>query len=222
MYMLLAFISDVHANLPAMEAVVDRLNNCDEIYCCGDVVGYYPYPDEVVEMFKQLEVKSVMGNHDFAVVTNDFYGFNEMARAAGTWTTKNASEETLDYLAELPLSIITENFSIYHGRPGEGMEVLFDYVFPEDDLEQFVVGGNVVVGHSHIQFVRWFRGRFFLNPGSVGQPRDGDPRAAYAILNTENWKLELKRVSYNIDEVCEAVEKAGLPEFLCERLYRGY
>jgi len=80
----------------------------------------------------------------------------------------------------------------------------------------------VVVGHTHIQFVKWFKGLFFLNPGSVGQPRDGDPKSAFAIYDTEKNKIELKRVSYNIQEVYDAVLNAGLPEFLGERLFRGY
>ena len=229
--MLVAFISDVHGNLPALEAVVEKLEACDEIYCCGDVVGYYPFPNEVVELLISLDVKSVLGNHDYAVLTNDFTGFNSIAREAGVWTVKHISDRSLDYLAELPFSIKTELFEIYHGMPGEGLESLFEYVFPEDDLEYLIDDRSVVVGHSHIQFVRWFNSLnsqldpfyplFFLNPGSVGQPRDGDPRAAYALLDTESWKVKLERTKYNIEEVCEAVEKAGLPDFLCERLYRG-
>jgi putative phosphoesterase len=220
--MLVAFISDVHANLPALDAVVEKLEKCDEVYCCGDIVGYYPYPDEVVEVLRESDVKCVMGNHDFAVVTGDFSGFNYMAEKAGKWTMVNAKEETLDFLTELPFSLKTEYFSVYHGKPGEGMEVIFEYVFPDDDLEKFVEEGCIVVGHSHIQFVRWYGKNFFLNPGSVGQPRDGDPRAAYAIFDTEKWKIELKRVNYNIDEVCEAVERENLPYYLCERLYKGF
>jgi len=222
--MLVAFISDIHGNLPAFEAVLERIEVCDEIYCCGDVVGYYPFPDEVVELMISFNVRSVLGNHDYAVLTGDFTGFNSMAREAGMWTAKHMSDRTLDYLAELPFSIKTDLFEIYHGMPGEGLETLFEYVFPED-VDQLVdlIGGNrnVVVGHTHIQFVRWFGKSFFLNPGSVGQPRDGDPRAAYAILDTENWRIRLERTEYNIEEVCEAVERAGLPGFLCERLYRG-
>ncbi len=219
---LVGFISDIHANLPALDAVMEKLERCDEIYCCGDVVGYYPYPNEVVEVLKDADVKSVLGNHDYAVLTNDFTTFNSIAREAGEWTVKHVTEETIEYLSELPLSIETETFEIYHGRPGEGFEVIFDYVFPDDDLESFLSGKSVVVGHSHLQFVRWFGELFFLNPGSVGQPRDGDSRAAYALFDTERFRIELCRVSYNIEEVCEAVEKANLPYFLCERLYRGY
>ena len=219
--MLIAFISDIHGNLPALEAVVRKLESCDEIYCCGDVVGYYPFPDEVVEILKELGVRSVLGNHDYSVLTGDFTGYNSMAREAGMWTVKHISEEALDYLAELPFSIKTDLFEIYHGMPGDGLEVIFEYVFPEDDVESFVSDRSVAVGHSHIQFIRWVGDRFFLNPGSVGQPRDGDPRAAYALLDVEKWRVELKRTGYNIEEVCEAIERENLPQYLCERLYDG-
>ncbi len=217
--MLVGIISDVHANLPALQSVLDRLEKCDEIYCCGDVVGYYPYPNEVVELFKNYDIHSVLGNHDFAVLTNDFSGFNTIAEVAGMWTVENLSEKSYDFLSELPFSIKTEIFSIYHARPGEGLEVLFDYLFPEEVFEPEV---STAVGHTHLQFVKWFGEKFLLNPGSVGQPRDGDSRAAYAILNTENTKISLERTKYDIDEVCEALEKENLPEFLCERLYMGF
>ncbi len=218
-------ISDVHGNLVALTEVLDRLNDCDVIYCAGDVVGYYPFPNEVIELFIKEEIKSVMGNHDYAVANNDFSGFNPYAEEAGRWTREHLEREYLKWLSELPIKIETEWFNIYHGAPADD-ELAFEvYIFPEDPMiEEFVrtLKVNLVVGHTHIQFLRYFGDLFFLNPGSVGQPRDGDSRAAFAILDTEASKVILKRVKYNIEEVCDAVMKEGLPEFLCFRLYEGW
>ncbi len=218
--MLIGLISDVHANLPALQAVLDKLENCDEIYCCGDIVGYYPYPNEVIEMLRDYEINSVLGNHDYSVLTGDVSGYNYVAETTLRWTISHIKDENIEFLSELPFSISTNYFSVYHGKPGEGLEVLFEYIFPEY-LNDVSFDENVVIGHTHIQFVKWFDDKFVLNPGSVGQPRDGDSRAAYAVFDSECFKIKLKRTNYNIDEVCDAVDKAGLPTYLCDRLYMG-
>lgn len=223
--MKVGIISDVHSNLIALEVVVERLNSCDEIYCAGDVVGYYPFPNEVVEVFREHEIKSVMGNHDYAVITGDFFGFNLYARIAGEWTRKNLRDENLEWLMKLPLKIGTEWFEIYHGMPANDLRALKEYIFPEDpriELSLEEIEKNLIVGHTHVQFVKWYKGYFFANPGSVGQPRDGNPLSAYAIYDTERNRIELMRARYRIQEVYEEVMKAGLPEFLGERLFRGY
>ncbi len=223
--MKLGLISDVHGNLIALEEVIEHLNGCDEIYCAGDIVGYYPFPNEVVELFKREGIRSVMGNHDYAVVTGDFFGFNEYARVAGEWTRRNLKEENLEWLMELPIKIETEFFNVYHGMPADDLRALEEYIFPDDPRIEYSLEElekNVVVGHTHIQFIKWHKGMFFMNPGSVGQPRDGDSRSAFAIYDTESGRVELRRVEYNIQEVYEAVLNAGLPEFLGERLFMGY
>ncbi len=223
--MKIGLISDIHGNLVALEEVLKSLNDCDEIYCAGDVVGYYPFPNEVVEILRDNDVKCVMGNHDYAVVTGDFFGFNEYARIAGEWTRKNLKEENLDWLSELPLKLETEWFLICHGMPAEDLRIIEEYIFPDDPRIEYILEDleeNVVVGHTHIQFVKWHRGLFFANPGSVGQPRDGNPDSAFAIYDTEKNEIKLKRVKYNIQEVYDAVVKAGLPEFLGDRLFHGY
>lgn len=223
--MKIGLISDVHGNLIALETVLDELNHCDRIYCAGDVVGYYPFPNEVIEIFIKEEIESVMGNHDYAVANNDFSGFNPYAEEAGRWTRRHTRGEYLEWLSKLPIKIETEWFNIYHGAPAEDETAFEIYLFPEDPIIIDFVrmsGKNIVVGHTHIQFLKNIDGRFFLNPGSVGQPRDGDPRSAFAIFDTESGKVILRRVKYDIDEVCDAVMKAGLPEFLCFRLYEGF
>jgi len=221
----IGLISDIHSNLIALEKVLEKLNACDEIYCAGDIVGYYPFPNEVVEICIKEEIKSVIGNHDKAVAESDFSGMNPVARVAGEFTRKIMEKENIEWLANLPISIETEYFSIYHGMPSDDESAYSVYIFPGDPLiETFLENSdrNIVVGHTHIQFIEEYNGRAFINPGSVGQPRDGDPRAAYAVLDTETGKIRLERVEYDIEEVCEAVQKAELPEALCSRLFEGH
>jgi putative phosphoesterase len=223
--MKIGLISDVHGNLIALEEVLKHLNHCDVIYCAGDVVGYYPYPNEVIEMFKTHGIRSVMGNHDYAVASGDFFGFNPYARQAGEWTRDHLTDENLDWLMSLPLSIELEWFNIYHGMPADDLRALEEYIYPNDPRIRYSLEElekNVVVGHTHVQFIVRHKDWFFANPGSVGQPRDGDPRSAFAIYDTERNEIEFKRVKYDIKEVYEAVIKAGLPEFLGERLFDGY
>lgn len=223
--MKVGIISDVHANLPALERVMEKLNHCDEIYSAGDVVGYYPFPNEVVEMFIREDISSVAGNHDIAVVNADFSGMNAIAMEAGIYTRNVLSYKNLQWLSKLPLSIETPYFKIYHGMPASGEAAYIVYIFPDDPaIDVFLAETNkhIVVGHTHIQFAREQNGKFFFNPGSVGQPRDGDARAAYAIYDTEKVRLRLQRVRYNVNEVCDALENANLSRYLCSRLYEGY
>ncbi len=218
-------ISDVHANLPALEKVLEKLGSCDSIYSAGDVVGYYPYPNEVIEVFIRENIQSVAGNHDIAIARNDFAGMNLIAMEAGVHTRQIIEKRNLEWLSELPISIETDFFRIYHGMPASGEAACIVYVFPEDPIiNEFLenTDRHIVVGHTHIQFAVERNNKIFFNPGSVGQPRDGDPRAAYAIFDTESEKLKLERVNYNIEEVCMAVERAGLSKYLCSRLYEGY
>jgi len=221
--MRIGLISDVHSNLIALERVLEKLNSCDIIYCAGDVIGYYPYPEETIEKFMEEGILSVLGNHDNAILKSDFSGMNPYAVKALVYTEERLREKNFEWLASLPVSIEAEYFKIYHGMPAENESALTIYLFPYDPLiDSFVEKyGNIVIGHTHIQFKKNFEKGFFVNPGSVGQPRDGDSRAAYAILDISSQQLKLERVEYNIDEVYEAVLNAGLPEFLGKRLYDG-
>ncbi|HID43264.1 MAG TPA: metallophosphoesterase [Archaeoglobaceae archaeon] len=221
--MRIGLISDVHGNIVALERVLEKLNSCDIIYSAGDVVGYYPYPNETIEKFIETGIESVFGNHDYAVVKSDFSGMNPYATEAARYTRRVIDRKKLEWLSSLPLSIKTEYFVIYHGMPAEDELAYTVYLFPEDPLIEFLVEkyGITVVGHTHIQFIEYHDKRMLINPGSVGQPRDGDSRAAYAIFDTESGKVNLERVEYNIQEAYDAVLNAGLPEFLGKRLFEG-
>jgi|Deesub1362A_J573_1020465.scaffolds.fasta_scaffold00078_85 putative phosphoesterase len=222
--MRIGIISDIHSNLIALEKVLEKLENCDMIVCAGDVVGYYPYFNEVVELLRKERIDSVMGNHDYAVVNGNFSGMNTYARISGTYTRNKLKEENMEWISNLPLKMEFEKFNLYHGTPSDTNDAFMVYIFPTFPLIGKILeveGKNVVVGHTHVQFMKDHGDKFLLNPGSVGQPRDGDSRAAYAILDVEKDKFELGRVEYNVHEVYEGVIKAGLPVALGLRLFEG-
>jgi putative phosphoesterase len=220
--MMLAFISDVHGNLPALEAVMDELDGL-EVYCVGDVVGYYPWPNEACGVVGRRCVGCVLGNHDYAVVSGDVSGFNEWAAAAVVWTRDRVSRGSVSFLASLPRRMEAEGFCMVHGSPRDPLE---EYVYPGHPyLASFfdsVESSVLVLGHTHVPFVRYLDGgRIVFNPGSVGQPRDGDWRASYAIFDADSMRVELRRVEYDVGRVADAVVDAGLPRSLASRLYAG-
>lgn len=229
--MKLAVISDIHSNLDALEAVLCRLRECDRILCLGDLVGYGPQPNEVIERLQRLSSLTVlMGNHDYAVVSGDASGFSDLAATAVKWTREHIKQENLRYLsALLPSARIEEGgmrFALYHGSPSDPLN---EYVFPGLSNEHALAlirasdANIVLLGHTHIPMVQTFKRMLLANPGSVGQPRDGDPRASFAVLTVSesDLRFEIIRVEYDIDSVARKIEKTDLPRFVAERLYLG-
>lgn len=223
--MKIGFISDVHANLPALEAVMHdmRSRNVGPIYCAGDILGYYTYPDEVVELLRSRGVHCIAGNHDRAVLVGT-KGMNSIAAAAIEWTRQHISPSTYDFVRNLPNSIhrpVEEVMvAVHHGSPRQ----MSEYVFEEhvsDELLAIAGARLLVLGHTHIPYMVQFPNGHIINPGSVGQPRDGDPRASYMILDSSEWTFTLIRVAYDHRSVMESVRENGLPEMLASRLLRG-
>ncbi len=218
----IAVISDIHGNLIAFKEVLKSIGN-KKIFCCGDLVGYYPFANEVIEIVKKRKIISVLGNHDYAVVTGDTSWFNPIAAFAIEWTRKRIKKENLEFLRNLPL-VYKNDFYMVHGSPRNKLE---EYVFPDysdELLKYFLKLANreiLILGHTHVPFVKKFDSEIVFNPGSVGQPRDFDPRASYAILDIEKREVEIIRVDYDIDAVADAVEREGLPSRLGQRLYFG-
>jgi putative phosphoesterase len=226
--MLLGVISDIHSNLPALEAVLAALERLrpGRIICAGDIVGYNASPDDVCGLLKEWKVESIMGNHDRAVATGDTSRLVEDAASAVTWTRKHLSGASRDFIEKLfarrKLSAGGLRILLVHGSPEDDDE----YVLPL--TEKIWPFGNpgadvLVMGHTHVQWTDRFRssGLTVLNPGSVGQPRDNDPRAAFATLDTRNLSVRLHRVDYDIPKAARAVIAAGLPARFAERLYIG-
>ncbi len=218
--MRLAVISDIHGNRPAYEAVLEAIPEVDRIVCAGDVVGYNPWPAACIEITRERDIPCVSGNHDRAVAEGTAFRFNAAAKAGVEHARAVLDQSDLDWLANLP----TERFladgrvRLVHGHPEDPDR----YTFP-DEFVPGMLGDEdlLVMGHTHVQHVEQFPAGIVLNPGSVGQPRDGDPRAAYAIVDLNEMSVDLRRVEYDIDRVRSAIESEGLPASLGERLLAG-
>jgi putative phosphoesterase len=224
-------VSDIHSNLDALEAVVKRFPEYDELLCLGDLVGYGPQPNEVVERLRGLRPAVVlMGNHDYAVVTGDTEGFSSNAAKAVDWTRGRIREEHRQYLAALKptakLEMERTALGLYHGSP---RDPLTEYIYPgmpEVSARALIRqgGANVLLlGHTHIPMLYAFDDAVLANPGSVGQPRDGDSRASFAVLTIigHSFDFRVERVEYDVDSVAKKIRDSGLPSFLAERLYVG-
>lgn len=225
--MLIGLISDVHSNIVALKAVIEELDQLGVkiILHAGDIVGYNPYPDETIDLFKKKKIVSIMGNHERAFITGDTSNFNPYAAAAMKWTRNAASRDSLNYILRLrdTTTIVAngERIVLFHESPNNFQE----YIFPGDvtpDLLSNINGNVLVLGHTHIPFTKDYGTRgLVVNPGSVGQPRDGNPDASFAVLDTVTRKIEHKRTKYDIEKVIRDIFAAHLPEELAYRLRVG-
>ncbi len=224
-----AFISDVHSNLEALRAVLEDI--CPtEVYCLGDIVGYGGSPNEVVGLLRERGVACIIGNHDFAVLSGEVSDFNARAMQAVTWTNRVLDEKNRRFLSGLPRSRTVEvgGKKVYmtHGSPDDN---LWEYVFPSthSDLLGFYLeklGADVIaLGHTHVPFVWKGKEGVVFNPGSVGQPRAGDPRASYATLEVDGGEVSVahRSVEYDVSAAARKIVEAGLPEVLARRLFTG-
>jgi len=241
--MRVAVLSDIHSNLAALDAVMGSLGTVDAIWHLGDIVGYGPEPDAVVERLRAAGAVGVRGNHDAGVCgTFPIEWFNPEGRAAIEWTRGRMTAETRDYLAALPLSLEPPGsaFTLVHGSPRDPLvEYLFSAAAAGECLAEIGMP-YCLVGHTHQPV--WFRRRggattarpalagtmlrlgqerLLLNPGSVGQPRDGNPLASYMILDLTARTATWHRVGYDIGATQAAIMAAGLPRFLGQRLALG-
>jgi predicted phosphodiesterase len=236
-------ISDIHANLTAFETVLkDAEGDWDFIWCLGDVVGYGPDPNECVALLRQHPHLSLSGNHDWAVLGRlDLSTFNQEARLAIAWAQGVLSDESRAYLEGLPSTAVEEPFTMAHASPRHPVwEYIVDRYTAQANFAHFETQ-FCLVGHTHVPIV--FEelddqeimthapvyaqplplngARLIINPGSVGQPRDHDPRSAYAILDTERMTWEHRRVSYPVAETQERMNQYDLPYRLIARLDYG-
>lgn len=240
----IALISDVHGNLPALKSVLADVGDAgvDEIWCLGDLIGYGAQPDECVALARESCDVCLIGNHDLVVIDKlDISDFSMNAAVAAQWTGENVSQETRDWLGKLEPADTSRALGLYHASP---RDPVWEYVLSAllADLCMDAMGPRVgAVGHSHVALYFWRKegtsasgelapggteydlseGEWIVNPGSVGQPRDGDPRAAWMLLDTERWTASWRRVEYPIDDAAQAIRQAGLPDALAERLYYG-
>lgn len=237
-------ISDLHANLAALESVLADAGQFDAIWCLGDIVGYGPDPNECVELLRQHELVCLAGNHDWAALNKlNLATFNTDARAAATWTQRMLTDEVHDYLDALPSLVEEGEFTLAHGSPRQPVwEYILDPLVASINFMHFSTQ-YCLVGHTHtavvyqqntngdgcrVHFPQYDRPipldktRLIINPGSVGQPRDADPRAAYAILDADAMMWEHRRVAYPIEETQNRMRQHGLPHRLVTRLQYGW
>jgi putative phosphoesterase len=227
----LLVVSDVHSNITALETVLDDAGDFDHLICVGDIVGYGPDPGECVEKLRGLGAKSVTGNHDLGVVTEGPpFQFNVNAAAAVNINRRLLTPGQLGWLRRLPKTLKFKiegvNVSVFHGSPSQPVR---EYIFPSEArlrASEFLEATGVdllILGHTHIPFVHRFSGRFLTNPGAVGQPRDGDPRASYLTIDLTDGEITAKnhRVEYDIFVTEERMKAKGLPAGLYRRLHIG-
>jgi predicted phosphodiesterase len=239
-----ALVSDVHGNLPAFEAVIADIERTrvDETWCLGDLVGYGASPDECVELARKTCDLCLIGNHDLVVLGKlDIEDFSTNAALAATWTREHIGQEAVDYLSKLEAVDTEHEIGLYHASP---RDPVWEYVLSTSladaclDTMSERVGA---VGHSHVAlyFARKdgeptvgehapggteldiSTGEWIINPGGVGQPRDGDPRAAWMLLDFGAWRASWHRTKYPIEDAAKAIEEAELPQALSDRLYYG-
>lgn len=218
--MKVGLISDVHGNRVALEAVLEDMPDIDALACAGDVVGYNPWPADCVDVMRARTVPTVLGNHDAAVVDRTGFRFNGMAQAGVKHAIEHLEDDQLEWLASLPEERLEFDgrVKLVHGHP----ENPDRYTYPEDFSPRLLGEEDVLVlGHTHVQHAERYAEGIVVNPGSVGQPRDSDPRAGYAVLDLEAMTVETRRVAYDIEAVQRAVKDAGLPERIGTRLARG-
>jgi diadenosine tetraphosphatase ApaH/serine/threonine PP2A family protein phosphatase len=242
-----AVISDVHANLPALEAVLAAIEEtgAEEIWCLGDVVGYGAEPDACASLIAERCAVCLVGNHDLAVLGDlDISTFSDQASAAVRWTRGQASAATLEFLGGLEPRGSREGIGLFHASP---RDPIWEYVLSIEQAEEALDAQEQrigLIGHSHVSlfFTRAERpwsaraqgaqaadgavlglqsAAWLLNPGSVGQPRDGDARAAWMELDTEQLTARFHRVAYDVAAAAAAIALAGLPGGLGERLAVG-
>jgi putative phosphoesterase len=213
-------VSDIHGNRVALDAVLSDMPAVDGLVCSGDVVGYNPWHGACVDAMCERSVPTVMGNHDRAVVEHSGFGFNSMAGAGVEHARETLTDDQQDWLAGLPdeRTAFDGRVKLVHGHPEDPDR----YTYPEAFGPHLLGEEDVLVlGHTHVQGHERFDTGVVMNPGSVGQPRDGDPRAAYAVLDLDSLSVTEHRVTYDIDRVQTAVEEAGLPGRIGARLHEG-
>ena len=218
--MLIGALADIHGNYPALEAVLSDMPVVDHVVCAGDIVGYNPWPGECVDILRDLNMTTIQGNHDRATVAGTAFTFNHAASAGVRFARDHLSDDQLQWLATLPSSITVKSgrISLAHGHPDNPDRYTYPSAFRESMLGDEEV---LFLGHTHVQGFETFDTGIICNPGSVGQPRDGDPRAAYTIVDLDTATVDERRVGYPIDEVSDRIRDVGLPVSLAERLYAG-
>jgi len=222
MPILTAILSDIHGNLPALEAVLDDMKDAgvDRIISLGDVSGYYPFINEVITLLREHETTNLIGNHDRYIIDNTECPRSASANAALTYQKSVLTEQSRQWLAQSVPFLRIGDASMVHGGWNDPED---EYLYKIDPAYfQGRDGRFFFCGHTHVQIhLPLGEGKYFTNPGSVGQPRDGNPMAAYCLFDEIGGSVELRRVSYDIDRVAAQMKALGFEEKFYSNLYAG-
>jgi diadenosine tetraphosphatase ApaH/serine/threonine PP2A family protein phosphatase len=240
--MRVAVISDIHGNLHALEAVLAAIagERAEAIWCLGDLVGYGPRPNECCTAVAAVAAICLVGNHDLGVLGRlDLFDFSGDAAAAARWSREVLTPEARGYLEALESTASADGAELFHGSP---RDPVWEYVLTDESARaalRLTSAPVVLVGHSHVALaftpaealedalapdgteIDLSSARWLLNPGSVGQPRDGDPRAAYLVLDLDDRRATFRRVPYDLERTQEEIRERRLPETLAARLAVG-
>lgn len=233
-------LADIHSNLEALHAVLADASGYDDVWVLGDIVGYGPHPHECLEIVRELNAACVAGNHDLgAVGSYPLEWFNQVAREACAWTSRQLSEGDALFLQGLPHILSIGQFMLVHGSPRQPASEYVTSPQLATEMGAVCTCTHCLVGHTHRAAafslempsvlpcqagvsVSLAQGRLLLNPGAVGQPRDGDSRAAYGVLDEGECTFEFHRVVYDVEATSAEIVRQGLPEALGMRLHAGY
>lgn len=226
----IGLIADIHSNLAAFKAVLDDMPKMDKIICAGDLVGYGPQPNEVIDLVKSNEIITVIGNHDNSVVTEKYNPHNKEEAKVNRWTREVLTDENFNFLKDLDkkveIKVKNQKIFVAHGTPRNPLK---EYLFPGTSnrtlvkMTQEANSDIIVLGHTHIPLEEMIQGKLIINPGSVGQPRDRNPKASYKILKLgRNRKTIHRRAPYKIKKTEQKIIDSGLPEKFGNRLHFGW
>jgi putative phosphoesterase len=232
-----AVITDIHANLPALEAALEAIEDLgvDSVWCGGDLVGYGPHPNEVCALIEQRAIPTIYGNYDYAIARDledcgcayrDPHD-RELGQRSVEWTLAHADRASKDFMRELPFDLRftmgERRVRLVHGSPRKVNEYLFEEK-PARTFERIAAGADcdvLVFGHTHQPWIHEYGGVLFVNCGAVGKPKDGDPRASFALLELDGAgevRASIERVPYDADAVAREVGAAGLPTEYADKL----
>jgi predicted phosphodiesterase len=216
---MLAILADVHGNYPALRAVLERIDQlgCERVISLGDVAGYYAQPNECIEALRARNILNLMGNHDHYLVTGEACPRSRSANDCLDYQRKVITKSNLEWLARSPLSDRLGEINMVHAGWNDPLdEYLVD---PQEPYFRDRPGTIFLSGHTHIPLIRSFKDQVYANPGSVGQPRDVDPRSAFAIV--EGRQIRIERVAYDVDATARAMRNAGFSQYYYNNLFLG-
>jgi len=213
----IGIISDIHGNYEALKAVLSYLdrNNVTEIYCLGDVVGYYSQVNECCNELRSRRIQCVLGNHDWYMIGGGFCPRSRSVNYCLKFQRQVITRENVEWLSQFPIQRRVENLHMVHGGWADPID---EYLHPTSEYFSRIDGCCFVSGHTHIPVFSKYESRVYCNPGSVGQPRDNDPRAAFAVFDGE---FTICRVEYNMKKVFELMHQAGFNDYYYGCLQHG-